>query len=284
MVENEIQNFWQQHPCGAELVGDLTAESRENYEDFFARYDRYRYEKEPHILINLDRIDFKNKKVLEIGLGQGADGEQIVRRGGIYTGVDLTEESVKRTKMRFALRDLPSEEITQGSALRLPFDDNSFDIVFSHGVLHHIPEIEKAQREIRRVLKPDGRLIVMVYAKRSLNYLFSIRVARRLGLLGLYFSGAKPGGIYGHHLRQAGERGIWNYLKMENFIHVNTDGAFNPYSKVYNERELVTDFPDFSIVKTHQHFMHAPPLKIGWLPLAGKLGWHLWAEMKPLGK
>ncbi|MEQ1921535.1 MAG: hypothetical protein ABL952_03405, partial [Pyrinomonadaceae bacterium] len=101
-MENEIKDFWQMHPCGAELVGDLTEETRAEYENFFTRYDAFRYEKEPHILTNLDRIDFAGKRVLEIGLGPGADAEQIVRRGGIYSGADLTDESVKRVKMRFS--------------------------------------------------------------------------------------------------------------------------------------------------------------------------------------
>src|SRR5664279_1379350 len=99
-MENEIKDFWQTHPCGAELVGDLTDDERRSYADFFSRYDAYRYSKEPHILANLDRIDFSGKKVLEIGLGQGADSEQIARRGGIVSGVDLTNEAVKRTRMR----------------------------------------------------------------------------------------------------------------------------------------------------------------------------------------
>ena len=185
-MEAEIRDFWQRHPCGAELVGDLADDERQAYSDLFERYDAYRYAKEPHILQNLDRIDFDGKQVLEIGLGQGADAEQIVKRGGIFSGVDLTDEAVKRTKMRFSLKALPFEQIEQASALRLPFDDRTFDIVFSHGVLHHIPEIVKAQSEIARVLKPDGRLIVMLYAKRSLNYLLSIFALRRLGLLGLY--------------------------------------------------------------------------------------------------
>lgn len=85
-MHNDIQEFWQQHPCGAELVGDLTDRSRREYLDFFDRYDAYRYKKEGHILKNLDRIDWNGKRVLEIGLGQGADGEQIVRRGGRYSG------------------------------------------------------------------------------------------------------------------------------------------------------------------------------------------------------
>ncbi len=280
-MENEIKDFWQTHPCGAELVGDLCEETRAEYEEFFDRYDRFRYEKEPHILKNLDTIDFNGKRVLEIGLGQGADAEQIVKRGGIYTGVDLTAESVRRVKMRFSLHNIPHERIEQATALDLPFDDDSFDIVFSHGVLHHIPNIEKAQAEIRRVLKTDGRLIAMLYAKWSLNYLLSISVLRRLGLLGLYSFGIKARGIYGDHLENARKAGIWNYLSMTNFIHVSTDGPFNPYSKVYGTREICEEFPDFEIVETHKEFMHAPPLPIGWLPLSRLLGWHLWVEMSP---
>ena len=278
-MEEEIKDFWQTHPCGAELVGDLSEQTLEEYRDFFERYDRFRYEKEPHILKNLNRINFNGKRILEIGLGQGADAEQIVRRGAIYSGLDLTEESVKRTRMRFSLKDLPFENIEQASALELPFADNSFDIVFSHGVLHHIPEIRIAEKDVHRVLKPDGELIVMVYAKWSLNYLLSITVLRRIGLVVLYALGIKAGGIYGDHLKNARVAGIWKYLSMKNFINVSTDGPFNPYSKVYGTREIAEDFPDFEIVESHKEFMHAPPLPVGWLPLSGLLGWHLWATM-----
>jgi len=280
-METVIHDFWQMHPCGAALGGDLSEESRRQYLDFFDRYDNYRYTKEAHILKNLDRVELRGKQILEIGLGQGADAEQIVCREGIYSGVDLTDESVKRTTMRFTLKSLGFERIEQASALDLPFDDNSFDIVFSHGVLHHIPEIEKAQSEIHRVLRPEGRLIVMLYAKWSLNYLLSISVARRLGLLAMYGLGSEGSGIYRDHLNNAKKAGIWNYLAMKNFIHVSTDGPFNPYSKVYGRREIAEDFPDFVTNGTHKEFMHAPPLPVGWLPLSGVLGWHLWAELRP---
>lgn len=280
-METDIRDFWQTHPCGAGLVGDLTERSRDEYLDFFERYDRYRYTKEPHVLKNLDRIDLANKRVLEIGLGQGADAEQIVKRGGIYSGIDLTGESVERVKMRFSLKGLQFERIEQASALEIPFDDDRFDIVFSHGVLHHIPEIKKAQSEIARVLKPDGKLIVMLYAKWSLNYLISISAARRLGLLAMYVAGLEGSGIYADHLRNARKSGIFNYLRMPNFIHVSTDGPFNPYSKVYGRPEIETDFPDFAIVEMHKEFMHAPPLPVRRLPFAGIAGWHLWAELRP---
>jgi SAM-dependent methyltransferase len=280
-VESDIKNFWNAHPCGAELVGDLTEETRAEYEDFFARYDGYRYQKEPHILTNLDRINFRGKHVLEIGLGQGADAEQIVKRGGIYSGVDLTDESVKRVKMRFSLHGLGFERIERASALEMPFDDDTFDIVFSHGVLHHIPEIKKAQAEIARVLKRRGELVVMLYAKWSLNYLLSISVARRLGLAAMYGLRIKGGGIYADHIDNAKHVGLGEYLKMDNFINVSTDGPFNPYSKVYDRSRIEKDFADFSIVEMHKEFMHAPPLPVGWLPAGSLLGWHLWATLRP---
>jgi SAM-dependent methyltransferase len=283
-MELEIKDFWNAHPCGAELVGDLNEESRGEYESFFQRYDQYRYTKEAHILTNLDHIDWEGRSVLEIGLGQGADAEQIVRRGGLYSGVDLTDESVKRVRMRFALKGLDHDRIERASALELPFDNGSFDIVYSHGVLHHIPEIQKAQAEIARVLKPDGKLIVMLYAKWSLNYLLSIAVARRLGLAGMYAVGMKGEGIYADHLANARKVGIAKYLWMQNFINVSTDGPFNPYSKVYDRAEIERDFPDFKIVETHKEFMHAPPLPVAWLPLSSLLGWHLWATLTPRRK
>jgi SAM-dependent methyltransferase len=280
-MESEIKDFWQANPCGAERVGDMADNERQTYVDFFERYDAYRYGKEPHIIANLNRIDFAGKQTLEIGLGQGADSEQIARGGGLFSGVDLTDEAVKRTKMRFSLTGLPFERIEKASALDLPFGDNHFDIVFSHGVLHHIPDIAAAEREIFRVLKPDGQLVVMLYAKWSLNYLLSISVLRRLGLIGLYVTRSKAGGVYGDHLSNARRNGLGKYLAMKNFIHVSTDGPFNPYSKVYGLSDVRNDFPNFEIIKAEKHFMHAPPLKVKWLPLAGLLGWHLWVTMKP---
>jgi SAM-dependent methyltransferase len=280
-MENDIHDFWQSHSCGADLVGDLSANDRSQYEQFFERYDRYRYSKEKHILKNIGAIDWQGKRVLEIGLGQGSDAEQIARRGGVYNGIDLTDESIQRVLMRFSLKELPFERIEQASALDIPFDDDTFDIVYSHGVLHHIPDISGAQAEIARVLKPGGKLIAMLYAKWSLNYLLSIAVLRRIGLLGMYALGLRGSGIYRAHLENARNIGIGRYISMNNFVNVSTDGPFNPYSKVYGPREVAEDFPDFEIVASHREFMHAPPLPVSFLPFSSVLGWHLWVEMKP---
>jgi hypothetical protein len=120
----------------------------------------------------------------------------------------------------------------------------------------------------------------MVYARNSLNYQDSIRLIRRLGLAVLYASGAKVGGLLGEHLANARRVGLRRYLRMDRFIHHNTDGPRNPFSRVYDLRSARRDFPDFTIERAHKEFMHAPPLPVHGLPGAGLLGWHLWLHMR----
>lgn len=277
VAETEIGQFWEANPCGEELVGGRS----EEWAAFYNKYDAFRYRTESHIPGWIDGLGVSGLDVLEIGLGQGADSEQLIRRGARWTGLDLTAEAVERTRRRLDLRNLPYTDAVQGSALRLPFADASFDLVYSFGVLHHIPDIGIAQAEIARVLRPAGRLAIMLYARRSLNYWLAIGVVRRLGLLALHLAGRRGSGIYAEHLANARQIGIGNYLTMSNFIHRNTDGPANPYSKVYDMAEIARDFPAFDTVSATKHFMHAPPLPIRRLPLASALGWHLCAVLKP---
>jgi ubiquinone/menaquinone biosynthesis C-methylase UbiE len=283
MEEREVQSFWQHHPCGDMLVGGASSFG-DKYEAFFSAYDNYRYTKEAHILECLDEINFQDKETLEIGLGQGADAEQIIRRGAIWSGVDVTEESIARVRTRLDLRKLSYRELCRASVLDLPFSNDSFDVVFSHGVLHHVPDIRRAQKEIHRVLRPGGRLVVMLYAKWSMNYLVSISILRRLGLIALSLAKWNPGGIYAQHLQNARRQGLRSYLRMSNFIHHNTDGPLNPYSKVYDRARVCDDFPLFRVEHMFKRFMHAPPLPVSFIPLERQLGWHLWVHMAPVEK
>jgi SAM-dependent methyltransferase len=278
ITEQAVADFWNAHPCGESQVESLGAD----FEAFFRRYDAYRYRHEAHILRRLDAIDFKDKRVLEIGLGQGADSEQMIRRGAIWSGLDSSPESVKRVSARLRIRELPFQQLEHGSVLSVPFPDNSFDIVFSHGALHHVPKVLLAQEEIARVLKPGGRLIAMLYARRSLNYLFAIAIVRRLAITILYFARVRGSGLIGGHLSNARRMGLRRYLMMSNFIHANTDGPLNPYSKVYTPAVVKIDFPSFRLDESYQEFMHAPPLPVFWLKsLAPILGWHLWVHLTP---
>jgi SAM-dependent methyltransferase len=128
----------------------------DDYEWFFGAYDSWRYHQERHILRCLDETEWQNGEVLEIGLGQGTESEQLIRRGALWSGLDLTNESVEPVRARLSLRELPHEDLRQGSALRIPWPDSHFDVVISHGVLHHVPDVKTAQAEIRRVLGPGA--------------------------------------------------------------------------------------------------------------------------------
>ena len=103
-------------------------------------------------------MHLNGKNVLEIGIGQAADSAQIIRRGGRWHGLDLTAEAVFRAKTRFELFQLPYQAVKQGSATEIPYGDASFDVVYSHGVLHHIPPIRQVSKEIRRVLEARGTI------------------------------------------------------------------------------------------------------------------------------
>lgn len=285
MNESEVQSFWNLHPCGDHIVGGLHESFADNYERFFTAYDNWRYHQESHIPACLDEIDWRGKKVLEIGLGQGAESEQIIRRGAHWSGLDLTQESINRVRARLDIRALPHDDLKQGSALAIPWPDGTFDLVFSHGVLHHIPDIHAAQGEIHRVLKPNGMVVAMLYARASLNYQFSIKILRRAALAAAYplrhSALLQPSPLLRQHLDNAERAGLLRYLAIDTFIHHNTDGPHNPYARVYSPREVAREFPNFELVRSYSRYMHAPPLPVRRLPAQRWLGWHLWVHLRP---
>ncbi len=289
MDEQTVQRFWQDHACGDAQVGGLRERFHGDYEKFFTDYDKFRYQNERHLPACIDALNVSGKQVLEIGLGEGADAERLIRQGARWSGVDLTAESIERVRTRLTLRELPYEELRQGSVLDLPFADGAFDMVFSHGVLHHVPEIKQAQKEIHRVLRPNGELVIMVYARWSLNYLVSIGLIRRAALLAAFplsragiLKSDPAEGTLSAHLHNAKQRGLFRYLRLGEFVHHNTDGPSNPYALVYDRRRIEQDFPSFRITRSYKRFMHAPPLPVHQMPGETLLGWHLWVHLRPV--
>jgi ubiquinone/menaquinone biosynthesis C-methylase UbiE len=115
----------------------------------------------------------RGKKVLEVGCGAGYDAFEFCRNGANYTGIDITPENIERTKKHLGLVGFDAD-IRLGDAEHLDFPDESFDLAFSNGVLHHIPDIRKGFNEIHRILKPRGEFWLTLYHKNSVFYRLSI--------------------------------------------------------------------------------------------------------------
>jgi len=285
----EIKQFWNDNPVGDNFI------TYKKDKSFYENYDIFRYRTEGHILEELDKLELKDKKTLEIGLGQGADSMQLIDRGAIYYGIDLTEESVRRVMERFRLYKKNYQEIKVSNAESIPYPDNFFDVVYTHGVIHHSPSIEKIVSEIHRVLKPTGKAVIMLYHKNSFNYYISIGIFRRIGLVLLLvfpflarlvskLTGESKERINRH--RELIKKEGWSYLKMKNFIHRSTDGPDNVFSSVWNKNSATNLLASFSSVKTNVHFLNERHL-LGLqylLPkslkskIAHRFGWHLWIK------
>lgn len=285
-LKERVRAFWQANPCGTKFA-DAPPGSRRFYE----LVEQHRYTKEWHIPLAADFASTKGLKVLEIGCGLGTDGVQFARAGADYTGVDLTDAAVELAQKNFELLGLHGT-FRAADAENLDFANESFDLVYSHGVLHHTPETSRAISEIHRVLRPGGRAVVMLYYRDSYNFRVNISILRRAGAHLLKW---EPGIKMVHRLTgepldslrlHAGllKKDKNGYLRSEEFLSRNTDGAGNPLARVYSRSEGRKLFQDFSEVELRTYFLNKR-----WLPLIGNMlsrsmesrlaarwGWHLW--------
>ena len=168
-VFEEIDQYWSEQRNNEIYLKNksLTPGSPEYFQEI--EEGRYRY------LYYLSEIldwfrQAPGKKLLEVGCGMGLDLSYFVRNGFEAHGIDMATTHVELARKYFELRELKAV-IQKGNAEQLDFPDQSFDAVYSFGVLHHTPNTALAIREIGRVLKPGGRAAVMLYHKHSLNNL-----------------------------------------------------------------------------------------------------------------
>ncbi|HEX8184617.1 MAG TPA: class I SAM-dependent methyltransferase, partial [Blastocatellia bacterium] len=130
---------WGKNPCGAHVARDYEFGTRE----YFDLIEEYRYQEyAPWMKDALGFDRFSGKRVLEIGCGTGTDLLQFARGGAYVTGIDLTPRSIEIARRRFEVYGLKGE-FAIGDAENLAFPDESFDAVYSFGVLHHTPDTEQ---------------------------------------------------------------------------------------------------------------------------------------------
>lgn len=151
-----VHDFWNKASCGEELYLAQTDK------DSYLQQAEIRYTLEPFIKDFAEFDKFKDKKVLEIGVGLGADHQMFATGGALLTGIDLTERAIEHTRQRFQAFGLNSG-LRVADAEHLPFDNDTFDLVYSWGVLHHSPNTQQAINEVYRVVRPGGEAKIMIY-------------------------------------------------------------------------------------------------------------------------
>ena len=158
---DDVRAYWNEFINDTEVT-DLPFGTPE----FFDALERYRYDKIDYLRDYIGFDAFADKRVLEIGCGVGIDLLQFARAGAHVSAIDLTENAVQLARANLA-REGHAGDINTGNAEAIDYADDSFDVVYSHGVLHHTVDTERAIGEVRRVLRPEGVAIIMLYNRYS---------------------------------------------------------------------------------------------------------------------
>lgn len=231
--KEEIKKYWNRKQP-SKWYSKKDYGTKEYYDEI--EYRRYNYFC-PYIPINAEFEAHKGEKVLEIGVGLGTDLKQYAKNGALCYGTDLTEGAIEETQKHLAVYELHAN-LQVMDAENLKFDDNTFDIVYSFGVLHHTPDTQRAINEIYRVLKPGGKSIIMLYSKSWQHYAIRIGVA----------------GIIGRELFR---------MSMQDLINKYSEAyGFSPLTKLYHRHEVKRFFKNFSKIHV-SHWHYKVPYKNG---------------------
>jgi len=292
----EHQDFWSDYQPGFRF-----ATSPVGSREFFDEVTRYRDAVEPHIagVVRFER--WAGRDVLEAGCGIGTDGSRFAAAGARYTGMDFSPTALSLARRRFELEGLEGRFVG-GSVTALPFADDSFDLVFSHGVIHHVEATDQAVREFARVLRPGGTALLMVYHRGSFNYHVSIMVVRRalVGLL-LVPGGVRlvagvthePEDVLRGHTELLDQHGVKYLTDRDMFLSRNTDGPGNALAKAYSRQAFAAMMTAAGLadVATEVRYLNLR-LYPGGLRFSAsaagrrlerRMGWHLYAEgRKPM--
>lgn len=215
---------WSADPCGAVHGREYEFASRE----FFDEVERHRYnDYGPWMPEVMGFNEFPGARLLEVGCGMGTDLLQFARGGARVTGVDYTPRSVEISRQHLRTYEMPGD-FSLADAENLPFGDETFDVFYSNGVLHHTPDTARTVREAHRVLKKGGTAKVMLYYRHSWNFWIELMLKQ---------------GVYRRELFRMSPADI-----MSKYVEYNESGG-RPLVKVYSKRDARKLFSMFSKVK-----------------------------------
>lgn len=222
---------WGQDPCGA-ITGK---EHKVGTRAFFDEVERFRYEEySPWMPGVMGFKEYAGKDLLEVGCGMGTDLLQFVRGGARVTALDLTPRHIEISRKRFAEYG-ENANFLLSDAENLPIADESFDVVYSNGVLHHTPDTAGAIKEIHRVLRSGGTAIVMLYNRNSLYFWAGLMIKR--GLLKAELLRFSPDAIMSRYVEYT-EHGVLPLVKA--YTRRQVFKLFAPFAEVNIEVEQIT--------------------------------------------
>lgn len=156
-----VRAYWNVHIHDLEITRHPVGS-----EGFFRDLDEYHFEKLHHLLRLVDFDGHAGQRVLDLGCGAGTDAIRFARGGSRVTGVDVAGSAIALARANFALHELPATFV-EADGSRLPFDDETFDYVYAHGVVQYAADDEALVTECHRVLKPGGQAVFQVYNRMS---------------------------------------------------------------------------------------------------------------------
>lgn len=161
---DEVRSYWNTRPCNIRH-----SQSPIGTKEYFDEVEARRYANEPHNFTFPEFERWRGKRVLEIGCGIGTDAVNFARHGAIYTGVDLSIESINLAQRRFEVFGLTGQFIEcNAEELDKVFSKGEkFDLIYSFGVIHHAPNPEKIVACLPNLLAKSGEVKCMLYAKNS---------------------------------------------------------------------------------------------------------------------
>lgn len=168
-----VRAYWDRRPCNIRH-----SKAKIGTKEYFDECEKRKYFVESHIPDFAEFEKWKDKDVLEIGCGIGTDSINFARAGARLTIIELSEKSLEITKKRFEVYQLKASFILANAEhLSDYMQGKAFDLVYSFGVIHHTPNPSSIIQEIKKVLKKDGELRIMLYSKFSTKN-FMIRLGK----------------------------------------------------------------------------------------------------------
>ena len=160
---DDVRTYWDDRPCNVKH-----SKKEIGTKEYFDEVERKRYIAEPHIPSFAGFSNTKGKKVLEVGCGMATEGINFARAGASYTGTDLSTESLDLAKKRFKVYNNKGNFYLGNSEELSSFVPvETYDLIYSFGVIHHSPHPEKIISEIKKYMNKDSTLKIMLYASES---------------------------------------------------------------------------------------------------------------------